>query len=118
MDSPERHDAGNPAAGPDDDLAADLLAKHAVGRADIAGALGRDRGRFQAVAVLLDRGRRFVDDLVLGRSPVLERQIEAWKFERRSDDVGSKNAQRFLEQLLTGLVAFENDDRASSATVY
>ncbi len=72
MDSAERHDAGNPAAGADDDLSADLLAKHAVRGADVAGPLGRDRRRFQAVSVLLDRGSGLVDDLVLGRSPVLE----------------------------------------------
>ena len=58
MDAAERDDAGNAAAGPDDHLAADLLAQDPVRRADVAALLGRDGRRLQAEAVLADRRAR------------------------------------------------------------
>jgi hypothetical protein len=110
VDPAERHDAGDPAAGADDHLPADLLAKDPVGRADVAGALRRDRRRLQSQATLANRRGRFVDDSVLGGPAALQREVEADEAELEADDVGLERAHRFLEQLLPGLVALEDGD--------
>ena len=52
-----------------------------------------------------------VDDPILGRAPVLEREVEAREAELDADHVGGEHPQRLLEKFLPGLVAFENDDR-------
>src|SRR5205807_7363018 len=107
----ERHDARNPPAGPDDHAPADLLAEDAVGRADVVRALGRHRRGLQSEPVLANRGGRFVDDGVLRRPAVREREIEALQLEVDPRDVRCDDAERLLEQLLTGLVALEHHDR-------
>src|SRR5205823_10432167 len=56
------------------------------------------------------RGRRLVDHAVLRGSPVLEREVEARELELDADHIRRERAQRFLEQLLAGFVAFEQDD--------
>ena len=58
MDARDRRHAGDPAAGADDHLAVDVLAQDPVGRADVVGALGRDRRGLQPVARLGHRDRR------------------------------------------------------------
>ena len=62
VDAAERHDPGNPPAGTDDHLAADLLAQDPVRRADVVAALRRDRRRLQPQPVLADRARGLVHD--------------------------------------------------------
>ena len=52
-----------------------------------------------------------MDDLVLRRAPALEREVEARELELDADHVGREHAQGLLEQLLPGLVPFEDDDR-------
>ena len=58
-----RH-AGNPPAGADDDVAADLLAQDPVRAADVVGSLRRDRRGLEPEAGLDDGSRGLVDDLV------------------------------------------------------
>ena len=110
MDTSERDDSGNAAAGPDDDLPADLLPQDSIRRADVADALRRDRRGLEPVSVLADRCGRLVDHAV-GRSPSrLEREVEARELEVDPGHVRSKHAQRLVEELLACLVSFENDD--------
>src|SRR5919109_4960417 len=111
MDTTERDDAGDAASGPDDDAAADLLAEDPVRRADVVLAFRRDRRRLQAEAVLPDRRGGVVDDRVVGPSPRLEREVEARQIELEADHVRHEHPQRFLEELLAGLVTLEHDDR-------
>ena len=111
MHPAERRNAGNPASGADDDVAADLLPEDAVGRADVVAALGGDRGRLQAEPVLPDRGRRLVDDPVVGLTAAFEREIEARERELDADHVRLEHAKALLQQLLSRLVALEYDDR-------
>ena len=59
----------------------------------------------------MQRRGGLVDDLVLRRSAVLEREVEARELELDADHVGREHAQSLLEQLLPGLVPFEDDDR-------
>ena len=66
--------------------------------------------------MLADRRRRLVDDRVLRRAPVLEREVEARQLELEPDHVGREDAQGLLEQLLAGLVALEDDDRFQLAS--
>ena len=84
MDTSHRNHPRNPPPGPDDDLAADLLAKDAVRRADVAGSFRCDRRRFQAETCLADRLRGLEDDLILRCAPGFEREIEAREVERDS----------------------------------
>ena len=107
----ERHDAGDPAAGADDHLAADLLAQDPVRRADAVARLGRHGRRLQPEAVLADRRGSLVHDPVLRRTPALEREVEARELELETDHVGREHPERLLEQLLARLVALEDDDR-------
>jgi len=111
VDAAERHDARDPAARPDDHLAADLLAQDPVRRADSVPALRRHGGCFQSEAVLSDRCRSLVHDRVTRLAPVLEREVEAGQVEREPDHVGGDDPQRLFEQLLARLVALEDDDR-------
>src|SRR5207237_7271500 len=101
----------NPAARPDDHLAADLLAEDAVGGADVVAPFGRDRRRLEAESGLSDRCRGLVDDAVLGRAAALEREVEARELEPEPGDLGVEDAQRLLEQLLARLVPLEHHDR-------
>ena len=48
---------------------------------------------------------------VVGRAARLEREIEARELELDPDHVGREHAEALLEQLLSRLVAFEDDDR-------
>ncbi len=111
VDAAERRNAGDAPAGADDHATADLLPQDPVRRADVARLLGRDRRRLEPEAVLADGGGGLVDDAVPGRAPVLERQVEARKLELDPDHVGGEDAQRLLQQLLAGLVPFQDDDR-------
>ena len=61
--------------------------------------------------MLADRGGGLVHDLVLGRAPPVEREVEAEELEREADHVRGEDAERLLEQLLPGVVPFEDDDR-------
>ena len=61
--------------------------------------------------MLADGGGRLVHHGVLRRTAILERQIEAREVEREPGDVGREHAQRLLEELLSCLVAFQDDDR-------
>ena len=56
------------------------------------------------------RGRGFVNNAVLRRASVLERKIEAKKVEANPDHFRLEDAQRLLQQLLAGLISFENDE--------
>ena len=110
MHAAERHHSGNPAPGSDDDLATDLLAQDAVRGAHVARPLGSDRRRLQAEAVLANRSGSVVHHGVRRRAATLERKIEADELELDSDDLRRERAQCLLEELLPGLVAFEDRD--------
>ena len=60
--------------------------------------------------MLADRGGCLVDDSVLGGAAVLEREVVSGEVELDARHPGCENAQRLLEQLLAGLVAFEDHD--------
>jgi hypothetical protein len=111
VDASEGRDTGNAAPGSDDDAPADLLAKDSVRRADVALLLRGDRRRLQAEAVLADGRRGVVHDLVLRLSALLQREVEARELELDADDVRRQHAKRLLEELLSGLVSLQNDDR-------
>ena len=111
MHAAERNDAGNPSPGTHDHLPADLLAQDAVRGADAVTLLGRDRRGLQAEAVLANRLRGLVDDLVLARAPGLQREVEPREFEVEPGHLGSQDAEALLEQLLPGFVALEHHDR-------
>jgi hypothetical protein len=111
VDAAKRDDARDPASSPDDDPPADLLAEDAVRRADVAGALRRDRRRLQAEPMLPDRSRGLVHDGVVRLASRLEREIETGKLEREAGYIGCQNAQRLFEQFLPGFVSLEHDDR-------
>src|SRR5262249_10161856 len=111
MHTSERRNARNPASGPDDDPAADLLPENAVGGADVAAPLRGDRRRLQPETVLADRRSGLVHDPVVGLTPPFEREIEARELELYPDYVGLEHTKALLEELLPGLVAFEDDDR-------
>src|SRR5581483_1003177 len=83
----ERDDAGDPAPGAHDHLAADLLAEDPVRRADVTAPLGRHGRRLQPEAVLADRGGRFVDDAVARLPPRCKREVVARELELDPDDV-------------------------------
>jgi hypothetical protein len=108
----DRDDAGNATAGADDHLAAELLPEDAVRRADVALGLGRDRRRLEPHPGLAERGRPLVDDGVAARAAGCEREVVAGEADLEPDHVRREHSQRFLEQLLPGLVAFENYDCA------
>ena len=105
------HDSGDTAPGPHDHLAADLLPQDPVRRADVVPAFGRDRGALQAKPVLANRDSRLVDDAVLRRPAVFQREVEARKLQLDADHLRREHAQAFFQELLAGLVALEDDDR-------
>ena len=72
---------------------------------------GRDRRRLEPEPVLADRGRGLVHDAVVGLAAPLEREIEARELELDPDHVGLEHAEALLQQLLSRLVALEDDDR-------
>jgi hypothetical protein len=111
VDARHRRDPRDAPARADDDLAVDALAHDAVGRADVVLALRRDRRRLDAQARLAHRRGGVVHDLVCGLAPLLERQVVAVERDRQADDLRVKDAERLLEQLLSGLVALEDGDR-------
>ena len=74
--------------------------------------LGRDGRRLEPQPGFANRRGGLVDDAVLRLAPRGEREVEARQLELEPDHVRGENAQRFLEQLLAGLVALEHDDRA------
>ena len=108
----DRRDAGDPPSRAHDHLAADLLAQDPVRRADVVARLRCHGGPLQAEPVLADRGGRLVHDGVLGLAAALEREVVADELELEPDHVRGENAEAFLQELLAGLVAFEDDDRA------
>ena len=110
MDAAERRHPGNPPARANDHRAADLLTQDAVGRTDVVGAFGRDRGRLQTEPRLLESHSRLVDDRVVRRPPRLQGEVEARELELETDYVRRENANRLLEELLTRLVALEHHD--------
>ena len=66
---------------------------------------------FRPEAVLADRPRGLVHDLILGRPAVLEREVEARELELDPDHVRLERTEPFLEQFLPGLVTLEHDNR-------
>ena len=106
-----RNDPRDSPARADDHATADLLAENPVRRADVVGPFRRDRRRLQPEPVLADRGRRLMHHLVLRRPARFEREVVPVEGEVEADDLRIEHAQRFVEQLLPGLVAFEDGDR-------
>src|SRR5262249_17414993 len=105
VDAAERCDARNAAAGADDHLAADLLPKDAVRRADIAATLRCDGRRLEPEAVLADRGRCVMDNAVVRGASALEGEIETREVELDLRHLGREHAQTLFEEFLAGLVA-------------
>ena len=111
VDAADRGHPGNPPAGAYDHVPADLLPEDAIWAADVVGSLRRDRRRLEAEARLDDGARGLVDDLILRPASRLQRQVEVRELELEADDLGGENPQGLREQLLAGLVAFEDGDR-------
>src|SRR5207244_552614 len=105
MDTGQRPDAGNPAAGADDDAAVDLLAEDRVRAADVARAFGRDGGRLDAVAKLAERLGGVEHTLVARLAPLHEGEIEVAGLDIDSKDARFEQAERLPEKLLPRLVA-------------
>ena len=108
MDAAQRHDPRNAPTGADDDAAADLLPQDPVGRSHVVLSLRRHRRSLEPEAVVANGLRGVVDDAVGGLPALFEREVEARQRELQTDDVGRKDAQRGLEQLLPGLVSFQH----------
>ncbi len=73
--------------------------------------LGRDRGGLHSESVLANRGGRLEHHAVVGGASGLEREVEARDVELDSDHLGLEDAEALLEELLSRLVALEDDDR-------
>ena len=58
-----------------------------------------------------DCGGGLVDDLVLRLPSRLEREVVAVEGEREADDIGLEHPQRLVQELLPGLVPFEDGNR-------
>ena len=114
MDARDRRNTRYPAPSPHDHLSLDLLAQDRVGAADVVFALGRDRCCLYPVAGLDQRACGRQHDLVVRPAPVLEREVVVLELEVEPADLGSSSRMRLLEQLLAGLVAFEDDDPGRS----
>ena len=110
MHAGDRRHAREAPAGPDDHLAVDLLAQDAVGRPDVARALGRDRGCLQSQARHEHRLGGLGHDLVAGRPSMAKREVEALELELDSQQPRIQEAHRLLQQLLAGLVALHHHD--------
>ena len=118
VDAAERHHARDATAGTHDHLAAYLFPKNPVGRPDVARPLRCDSGRLQPEPVLADRGSRLIDDAIARRATPVEGKVEPNETELDADHLGCEGAKCLLEQLLTSLVAFENDDGLHGAQSY
>ena len=104
-----RHPRDAP-AGPHDDGTTYALAQNPIGAADIAGRLGRDGGGFEAEARLAHGHGSVTHDIVCGRPPVGERQVEMDELQVESEDSGIEHPQGLLEQLLSRLVPVADND--------
>ncbi len=110
MDTADRPDARDAAAGAHDHRAIDPLAQDRVWAADIAPRLGCDRRGLEPKADRSHRVGGIVDYLVVSRAAVLQAQIEALERQVNAGNTWVEHAQGLLQQLLAGLVAFEHDD--------
>src|SRR5262245_5878003 len=115
MHTSDGSNAGNTTTRADDHLAADLLAQDAVRRADVVESLRSPRRGLQPEPVLADRRRRLVDNLVVRRTAISEREVVARKLELDVDHIRGEDPQSFLEELLTRLVTFEDDNGSGVA---
>src|SRR5438445_757633 len=97
-------------AGADDDPPVDLLAQDCVGAADVAGALGRDRGRLDPVPELSQRVGGVEHDLVARSAPLCEGEVEVAGLDVEGENRRVKEPERLAEQLLAGLVAVQHGD--------
>ena len=112
-DAAERDHAGNPAASADDHPAADLLAQDAVRRADIGAASGVTVAAFRPRPCSRIAGHASCTTwFFVTQRPSSERSKRG-KLELEADHVRREDTQRLVEQLLAGLVALEDDDRAA-----
>ena len=111
MNAPDGHDARKLASGSHDDAAADRFAQNAIGRADVAVALGRNRRGFESDTVTPYSRSGVRHYAIIRGAPVLERQIEALESNLQSGDARVEDAQCFDQQFLSGLIAFEDDQR-------
>ena len=58
-----------------------------------------------------DRARRLVHDLVRRLAPLPEREVEPRQRELEPEHLQLQDAEGGFEQLLPGLITFQNDDR-------
>jgi hypothetical protein len=78
---------------------------------DVARAFRGHGRRLQTEPCVANRGRRLVHDLVLRRSPGLQRKVVAGQLDLDSGHVRVEHTQRLFEQFLPGLVPFQHRDR-------
>ena len=109
-DGCRRGHPGNTPPRAHDDGAADALPQNAIRAADIAGGLRGDGGGLESQARPAHGGSGLADHVVARRPPVSEGEIEPQQLEVEAEDPRVEHAQRFVEQLLTGLVAIADDD--------
>ena len=110
MHSRERADARDPAAGPHDDPAVDLLAEDGVRAAHVARALGRDRRRLDAEAELAEGRGGVQDTLVSGAAALLERQVEIAGLDLDAEHARVEQAQGLTKKLFARLVAVQDSN--------
>ena len=106
----DRTDARQTPSRAHDDFPADGFAQNRVGGADVIFFFGRYRGSFETEMCPLHRFSGLLHHGVVGCAPVFQREIESL---HAQFDVGHRtveNAQRFGQELLSGLVAFQNHD--------
>ena len=111
MDSTDREHPWNPPPGAHDHLAADRLPENPVRGADVVAGLGCDGRSLEPEPMAGDRCGGLSHDVVPGRAPLLEGEVEPRQLELQAEHVGLQHPERRLEQFLTGLVALEDDDR-------
>ncbi len=113
VDAADGEDTRDPSPGADDHLAADVLAEDPVRRPDIVTTLRGHRRGLESEPVRRDRARRLVHDLVRRLASLPEREVEPRQRELEPEHLVLQDAKGGLEQLLPGLVSFENDDRVA-----
>ena len=87
MRAADGSNAGDPPAGANDHLPADLLAENPVGRADVTGDFGCGRRGLQSQSCLANGCGCLVDDGVLRGPAIGEGEVVAREVELDSDDV-------------------------------
>ena len=111
MNSADGANARESATGSHDDARPDRIAKDSVGRTNVALAFRGDGRGFEPDVVSLQRVCGIEHHEVIGCAPVWKRKIVTFELELQSSHGWIEYAQCFDQQLLSGLIALEDDQR-------